>query len=359
MSTDNKHQNNWAEYSVLPPPLIQIRRFDDKQKNRFYYWLEYNESGQMVVRIAAGITTVLGLVMPASPYLVKWKLDNPNWEELLDDSSGYGTIMHMILGQWLTKKSIDKELIDASRELSVQSGGGADMPDKNILAFIKWCEDYEVKPLLIEAMLVSAPYNGEHYAMTIDLLCQITVVDVADEMVQDGVFQRGKNKGQPKMVRVKNEKKVRKIALVDFKTNFFDKDDKQFYESHLMQLIGGRMAVEHNYPGMPVDIIANWSATAWRTKPNYSFKVWDVSDTDYQLFASYINTARLKGFFTPSGSKFMPPAYNETTKSTDFRIMSYKEYVSDVLLRPGSIDDAVDEDFVDETSPILKAMDAV
>ena len=65
-----------------------------------------------------------------------------------------------------------------------------------------------------------------------------------------------------------------------------------------------------------------------------------------------MTTARLKGMFSPSGSKFVPPIYNETTKSTDFKVLSYKQYVSDILLASEPIV-ALDEDYVDETSPIL------
>ena len=114
---DNKHQDSWAEYAALPAPQIQVRRFDDRQKNRFYYWLAYDDNGQMVVKTAIGVTSLLGLVMPSSPYLTKWKLDHDDWEDLLDDSSDFGTIMHVVFGEWLTKKSVNRELLEAGKEI--------------------------------------------------------------------------------------------------------------------------------------------------------------------------------------------------------------------------------------------------
>ena len=165
--------------------------------------------------------------------------------------------------------------------MAIQSGGGADLPDKNILSFMRWCEDYAIEPLLIEAMLVSDPANNDQYALTLDLLARMPFKEVVETETANGVYAKGKNKGKPKMVKQKSETVVYKVVLVDFKTNFWDKDDKQFYESHLMQLIGGKKAVEANYPGLKVDVIANWSTTAWRTKPSYVFKIWEPTDNDY------------------------------------------------------------------------------
>lgn len=348
----DKSQEQWAEYSLLPPPAIQLKRYDSNG-HRFYWWLAYDDKGQVVVKTAIGVTSLLGIVMPTSPFLTEWKLKQDDWEQALEDSSAFGTMMHMAYGQWLVNRSVDAELLGAARDLATKSGGGYDLPDKNMLSFIRWCEDYRVKPMIIEGMLVSEPIEEEQFAMTIDLLAELTITDTVETWVKDGVYTKGKNKGQDRMVKQKTESQVKKIALVDFKSGFMGKETKSFFESHLMQLIAGQRAVSHNYPDVKIDMIANYSSVGWRTRPNYAFQIWEPKPEDLQLFDCYIKIGRLKGLFSPSGNKFIPPQYNERTKSEDFRVLSYKEYVSNILLAPEPTSSV--EDYVDETSPILNA----
>jgi hypothetical protein len=349
---EDKTQNIWAEYSTLPPPSVQLRRFDDGRDNRFYWWVSYNEEAQIIPNTAIGITSLLGMVMPTSPFMTQWKLDNPNWEQLFKDSSVYGTILHQIYGEWIVKRTVNDDLVQAARAIAIRTGGGSDMIDKNIISFMKWVEDYNVKPLLCEAMLLSAPIEGEQYALTLDLLCELSVEETVEFEKEDGVYVKGDKKGQPKIIKIKETSKVKRLALVDFKSNFFDKDKKSFYDSHLMQLIGARKAIKHSYPDLNVDIIANLSPSGWRTKPGYDFYIWEPTWIEEALFDSYITIARLKGMFQPKGSIFMPPIYNANANSSDFRIVSYPEYVLGILTPP----EDNREDYTDEFSPILNSI---
>jgi hypothetical protein len=154
------------------------------------------------------------------------------------------------------------------------------------------------------------------------------------------------------MIKQKTTEVVRKTALVDLKSNYFGKDKKSFFDAHLHQLISAKYAMAYNYPNVKVDMMANFSTNGWRTKPSYTFHVWNPSDADYQLFDCYIKIGRLKGLFNPSGSVFVPPDYNINTTAEDFKILSYPEFVGQIL---NPVEENR-EDYTDETSPILNSM---
>jgi hypothetical protein len=320
------YSNDWAEYSVFDKPNILIHREDDKKGNRFYWWIHEN-----VINVGIGITSLLQKVCPTSPYLVQWKLDNPNWEHLLFLASEYGTLLHIMCLNWLVHKSVPRELLEQARDICKQGVGSIDMPEKDVLSFIKWCEDYNVKPLIIEGMLISPALSVDsnaHYCQTVDLLCEIDVIDVIEEEIEDGVYQRGEKKGLPKFVTQKTKVISRKIANVDFKSNFLSKEHKSFFETHLYQLIAAKRAVEYNFPDVKVEIIANWSPNAWKTEPTYSYKIWDVTDKIESIFDKYIEIGYLNGYFTPRGNKFIfNEEFTPETKSNSFELLNYYDYI--------------------------------
>ena len=326
MSITDKSQTKWADFSLLPTPQIQLFREDDGE-NRFYYWLGV-ENEKIVVNTGVGITTLLSAVMPTSPYLVEWKLNNPNWRDLLKWSSSYGTLLHMAYGSFLLNRTVPREVIEAAREIAVKAGQGHDMIEKDLLAFAKFVDDYEVEPLLIEAMLISKPigHAKQHFCQTIDLLAKIKTKETLWEVVEDGTYKSGKNKGKVKTKKVRTTKTTSKIICIDFKSNFFEKADKSFFNSHQHQLIGAKEAVEYNFPDVKVDAIANFAPNNWRTNPSYSFKVWDVTAKDKRIFDGYINIAYVKELFTPSGTKFVAPSFEEGS-DMKYEMLDYVGFV--------------------------------
>lgn len=347
----DKSSTSWAEFSLLPPPAITLNRYDDNSENRFYYYFEY-ENGVRRTRTAIGITSLLSLVLPTSTYLTQWKIDNAeDWSKILSNTSNFGTALHICYSEWLVKRSVPVEVLDSARNIAVESGSSTESANKSMLSFLKWVEDYNVKPILSEAMILSEPIDGESYALTLDLLAEVTVEEVTVELVEDGIWQRGEKKGQPKIVENKIKSKVKKIALIDFKTNMSEKEQKQFYDSHLYQVIAGAKAVSFNYPDIKIDLLCNFSSVGWRTEPKYNFKIWEPNDVDYELFDLYIRIGRLKGFFTPSGKKFIAPTeFKDGITSNDFKYLSYVEYV-DNYLNPVNDEERTPPEFLD--SPIL------
>ena len=319
-------KNTWCEYADerLAPKYL-VYRFDDKKGNRFYYF-KYNEEWV----IAAGVTTVFGLVSTERERINQWKNDHADWRHLLDISSEYGTMSHIQKGNIMFGKGVDLDMLEKMTKLSVDNGGGFNTPAKDMLAFMKFQEDYQLSPLLIEAMLVwQDTESGEWLAMTIDLLAKMTVTVKTKTTVEDGVYQRGDKKGEVKMKDVTTEERVDKILLVDFKSNFFEKDKKSFFEVNKMQLMAGKLAVEQNFE-IIVDDIYNFAENSWRTDPSYTFSKWTLDDSDWKVFWAYLNLAKAKGLNKPQGNMLVTEGFKD---SKDFRFLSYKEYVEQVLTK--------------------------
>lgn len=316
----------WCDYAdkTLVPKYI-VYRFDDKKGNRFYYF-RYNDEWV----IAAGVTTVFGLVSTERERINQWKNDHPNWKHLLDVSSEYGTLGHRVKGEIMFGKGVNMTMLDAMTKLSVDNGGSFNTPSKDILAFMKFQEDYNLSPLLIEALLVwFDEATGEWLAMTIDLLAKMFVTEKTKTTVEDGLYQRGDNKGQPKFKDITTEERVEKILLIDFKSNFFEKDKKSFFEVNLMQLMAGKLAVEQNFD-IKVDDLYNFAENSWRENPSYTFTKWNVTDDDWNIFYAYWKLAIAKGLNKPQGKMLVTKGFKS---SSDFKFLTYKEYVEQVLTK--------------------------
>jgi len=324
-----KHQTTWAEFcsDSINKPRIQLKRFDDGKENRFYFW--FDEEGE--VKTAAGITSILSRVMPEGSHIIDWKVNlGKDWKRVLNEAADYGTIMHQIYNEWLKNKFVPKELLEAARNMAIKGGRGTDMPEKDLLAFMKFCEDFDVKPLVLEGLLLGFCQDGSNYAMAIDCLCRMTIKTTKKESVEDGEYQRGDKKGQKKYKEVRSEEYKHIIANIDFKSNYFEKETKSFFESHMYQLIAAKKAVKSNF-GIDVDAMYNFSPNAWRKEPTYSLKEWKPSDLDYDIFDMLMRLASKKGHFEPKGTIFLPPEFNDSTKSSDYRMVDYITYIKEVF----------------------------
>jgi hypothetical protein len=319
-------KSTWAEYAdSLLTPKYYVCRYDDKKGNRFYYFKKDEET-----IIAAGVTTVFGLVSTERERINEWKNDHTDWKHLLDVSSEYGNRSHIQKGNIMFGKGVDMAMLEEMTKMVVDNGGNYNTPAKDMLAFIKFQEDFQLTPLLIEASLVwQDPVSGEWLAQTIDLLAKMTVTIKTKTTVEDGVYQRGDKKGEVKYKDVTTETKEEKVLLIDFKSNFFEKDKKSFFEVHKMQLMAGKLAVEQNFD-IKVDDIYNFAENSWRTEPSYTFSKWTVDDSDWAVFNAYWKLAQTKGINQPQGKMLITEGFKD---SKDFKFLSYKEYVEQVLMK--------------------------
>ncbi len=319
----------WAQYAdkSLVPKYI-VHRFDDRNNNRFYYFIV----GEEVV-IAVGVTTAFGLVSTEREAINRWKDKHPNWKHLLNVSSEYGTLLHILFASLALGHGVKTEILDAMKKVAADNDRNHDMPIKDTLALMKFQEDYQLTPLLVEAQLCwQCPKTGQWLAMTIDLLAKVVTTETVKSEVQDGIWLRGDKKGQPKMITVKTEVKKERLLLGDLKSNFFEKEEKDYYETHKLQLMAGARAVEQMF-GIKVDGIFNFSPLAWRTKPGYTFFEHEITDDDLNTWDAYWNLIVAKKLNVPKGNILIASGFKN---SDDFQLLSYQDYAKDVLL-PKSI----------------------
>lgn len=322
MNTINK---TWSRFNIESiEPLQTINRFDDVAGNRFYYWAE---DGQ--IRIAAGVTSAFGIVSTERKAIDLWKENNPDWPKLLKLSSDYGTLLHEVYGDIMMGNKISEEKLKELQRISEEGRSSHEMPAKDILSFLKFKEDMNLKPLIIEGMLLWRDEDGEYLAMTIDLLAEISYVEKVKRIIHNGTITRGKNKGKPRMESIIEEQVTKKTVLIDFKSNFFEKEKKSFYESHLMQLLAASLAVEQNF-GIKVDGLYNYAGNAWRTEPSYTLYQHNIEEKSWDIFFAYWNLIKVKGYNKPQGRIFVPGVFNN---SQDYKIYSYEEYVLELINR--------------------------
>ena len=208
---------------------------------RYYYRFNNGEP-----EFYPSVTTLLGKVMPTSPFLIKWMVENgaEGAAEKRDLAAAYGTFMHIQFEQLLINRKYDFDAVPNILQEYIQR---ENLPDKvfnewavkirkDVLAFAQFVRDWNVRPLAIEVGLVHPDY---HYAGCIDLPCLLTDPKTREDFA----------------------------AIVDFKSG-----RKGFWEEHEIQLHLYKMMWNVNFPDLPVERVFNFSPKDWRTKPTYNFK---------------------------------------------------------------------------------------
>lgn len=231
----------YFDASALREPPYRIFRLDS---DGYRYYYRFNVEGEP--EFYPSVTTMLGAVMPTSPFLIKWIADNGQEVANMkrDLAAAYGTFMHsqferLVVGRRYDFDDTPAALLQYMDENNIPEGYFNEWlvkARKDVLAFAQFIKDYNVRPLAIEIGLVHPDY---HYAGCLDLPCVMT---------------------DPK-----TKKDVR--AIVDFKSG-----RKGFWEEHELQLGLYREMWNVNFPDAPVERIYNFSPKDWRTSPTYNLK---------------------------------------------------------------------------------------
>lgn len=317
-------KSQWAEYAAKDfIPKYIVHRFDDSGDNRFYFFLYEGK-----VEIGSGITGPMSAVSTEREGIARWKDAHPNWRHLFKVSAEFGTLEHILVGGIFLGTGVNQSVLDSMKKIAIDNNQSGDMPIKDALAFLKFKEDYDIEPLIVEGQLAwKCPETNQWLTLTIDLCAKIRHPEVVKTMVQDGFWSRGVNKGKPKMVEQKTTIIKERILVGDIKSNFFEKEDKTYYETHKMQLIAGARAVEQNF-GIKIDGVFNLSPKAWVTTPSYTYKEHNITKEDTDLFDLYWKLIVHKGLNIPTGNFITTEGFKN---SSDFKLVSYREYAEQVL----------------------------
>lgn len=292
-----------AEYQSESLPRSPYRRLYGVN-NRFYF--HAYEKGE----IWAGITTITDKVLPKSKEQIEWLIKHGY--EGLNMYAAFGTAGHTVIG-----------------EMTLGRDWQACIPEKwynklfdLAISYQNFIDKFPIDELLLCEAPVKGVWNNCDYITTLDRL-SVHIVPYTikkERQVPTGEFYKtGAKAGQPKMRPEKYTETAyrREVWLVDFKTNFDEKEDKGYYDSNLMQLLAGKIAVEQTY-GIKVDRIFNWSEKAfkvdngdntfqlceWVHEDNEFEGDWlhkSYKDIDVEGFSCLMRYAAIKGYNRPSG----------------------------------------------------------
>lgn len=257
--------------SEFPRPASFIRRFS-QGFNRFYYTVDLEGK----VTLYSSATTLIkdGYAEDTIALEVwrnKLKAEGKNPETELNYAALRGTIMHILLADYIQGKSINlstigRHLFENHEDFMLGNSNSvidvinkdADWLRKAILAFGQFVVDYNVKPLALELVMKSDKYM---VASPIDMLCEMEIEEIGP---WGELLKSGPNKGEPKMM--KRKKKI--VAIIDFKSS-----QNGFYDKHYFQLQLYKRIVKENYPDVEVEGLYNWSPKDWRgLMPTYNLK---------------------------------------------------------------------------------------
>jgi hypothetical protein len=210
------------------------------------------------------------------------------WMEFLRERATYGTILHILIAEFLIAGFIDFDNIGRRIEVLFVEH---DVPKKryftwheslcyDLLAFCKFAADYKVRPLAIELPLIS---RENRFGGTIDLVCKLTI----EEKGYFGeVYKSGPNKGAPK----ETKKETDIYAVIDFKSG-----KNGFTEKHADQLALCTILLKENYRQFDKYTLKafNWAPKDWRTAPDYSFKD-QTGVSPLQVVFAKISIARVR-----------------------------------------------------------------
>jgi hypothetical protein len=267
MTTSFEQVNTqWFDEDALRLPNYTVGRIN-YGNGRSYVKLVGGELA-MPFKLYTSLTTAINTCAPMEKPLLEWycKLGLAEADRQLKISQHYGTLMHLLIGEFLINNFFDFDQVDekVNEYLSEQSffereaEGWADKLKYDIAAFIAFAQDYKVKPLGIEYVLLS----NKGYGTLIDLVCKMTI---EEKGFFGEVYKSGERKGEAK--ETKQAKEI--TALINFKSG-----RHQFYRSNGIQAECERLLWEENFPDIKIDASFNWSPKEWITEPGYNLKDW-------------------------------------------------------------------------------------
>ncbi|MFH1883803.1 MAG: hypothetical protein ABIL62_13990 [Planctomycetota bacterium] len=123
-------------------------------------------------RIVVGVTTVVGQI--AKPALIKWAnmlgLDGTDSGKYTDDTAEIGTLAHSLITDGLQGRMTNFSGYDQTQQ---------DAAEWCVKSWDAWCRGRDIKPILLEAPLVSERYR---YGGTLDLFAEVdgikTLIDL-------------------------------------------------------------------------------------------------------------------------------------------------------------------------------------
>jgi hypothetical protein len=258
----------WFDKDAIRLPYYGVGRVSYGDQGRSYIKL-IDGSIEEPFRLYTSLTTAINTCAPTEWGLLEWwcRLGISEARRQLKVSQHYGTLMHIMAGKLLKAQHLDLDTMESEVEAYTshhnywepECKDWADTLRYDMLAFAQWVQDFNVKPVGIEYVLLSDYYG---FGTLIDLVC---TMDDHQKGYWGEVYLSGPNKGQPKETKRTN----RITAIVNLKSG-----RKGFYRNHGIQMVAERALWEENFPDIMIDKAMNWAPSDWEITPSYKVKEW-------------------------------------------------------------------------------------
>lgn len=315
-----------TELETLTPDFITPMMAEKLEDSPPMYRMNFNHS-RYYVKVEDGkvewypsVTSIIGQVIPKSVGLELLMMEKgKEFNTWMAELAHQGTFIHSQIGDYIQRQELSKKYEDRETFLIYSF---FDFEDKikayfqekrlnydvkkwdielkpKVVSLIRFIQEYEVEPLAVE-MIVNYQDDMVQYAGALDLLAMITV---EEKGFFGETYKSGKQKGMPK----ETKQRVRKIALIDFKSG-----TSGFFDEYGIQLKMYARAL-YQMTGIKVDCILNVGPTKFMNgnTPGYSVKDWTdkIEDKTVDLYLDVFamnyekpdTIAVFDGALTPTG----------------------------------------------------------
>jgi len=251
----------WDDTALQIQP-VQLRRLDSRGMRKYFTVID-----NKVDKLYTSVTSFVGAVLPKGEGLIQWmkNLTPEQQEDILRRSSAYGTLMDILNNTIVRDGKIDNVYAEVNaylmkeRMYDINAEKWEWQIKRDLLAFIQFLKDYEVKPIATSVALIFEKFK---LAGTVDFICEMNDKIRTKTDIKKGI--------EPNRIK----------AVIDYKAKIGDmqgnSERNSFYESEALQLLLYKYMVESNL-GIVIDHVFNWSPKNWRTAPDYNLKCWSNS----------------------------------------------------------------------------------
>lgn len=333
MSTPTIEQviTQWFDPQAIRLPNYKVGRINYGQ-GRSYIRINEDGSLESPFKLYTSLTTAISSCAPMERPLLEWycKLGLAEADRYSKMKAHYGTLMHILIGDYLKTMTFDfeeiemkvQEYLSENNYFERECNTWADDLRYDIAAFIQFSIDCKIKPLGLEYVLLSQ----RGYGTMIDLVCDLTV---QEKGFHGEVYKTGDRRGEPKeTIQPKDYR-----AVINFKSG-----RHQFYRVNGIQIECERLLWEENFPDLPVQKAFNWSPKDWLTTPSYNLKDWTGEITLEEVEAilgladiRYAQKALNKKYVTIGGQYYSTRGLDECVRLLTAEDWANKKYSSLML----------------------------
>lgn len=294
----------WFDPDALRLPSYRVGRIY-AGNGRFYIRINEDGSLETPFRAYTSLTTAINACAPMERPLLSWYASHglDEADRLIKLSQHYGTLLHKEIGSYLTLNYYDFDTVQERvtaflSEINYwqpETDKWAETLKYDMVAFIAFAQEYQIKPLGIEYVLLS----DRGFGTLIDLVCRLKM---PVKGFHGEVYKSGDRKGEPKETTVLMDR----TAIINFKSGRHG-----FYPSNGLQIECEKQLWEENFPDVKIDHAMNWSPKEWLVTPSWNLKDWtgeiEQAEVDAILALAQIrygNKAINKKYISINGQAF-------------------------------------------------------